>query len=288
MPKKDLYSKIDFPETDFKILVDSDKISKLDDIDDFPRLFHEEIEIKLFLEGSSTLMIDNKTVEVSAGDIVIINPYQIHSTVNIGKEKSKYHLIMIGLDFFEKNNNYLDLRRIFLKERTGIKNLVKNQRLGDIIKNIATEFTGKKDMYRLVTENLVSELILLLLREYKDENQLSFLRDRNTRYYEIIYPALRKIRNDYTEKISVNELASLCNISKYHFCRIFKTVTSVSPIEYQTVYRIGIADILLKNTDKSIAEIATMCGFDDAGYFSRCYKKHRGASPKEKRAILSK
>ena len=283
-----LYSKIEFPEADFKISVTAEKTSKPDNLDDFPRLFHEEIELKLFLEGSSTLMIDNKTIVASEGDIVFINPYQIHSTVNIGEECSKYHLIMISLDFFEKNQSFIDLRKIFIKERTGKKNLVKTSRLAEIIKNIAAEFTEKKDMYRNITENLVSELILLLLREYKDENQLSFPRDRNIRYYEIIYPALRKIRNDYTEKISVDELSALCNISKFHFCRIFKTVTSVTPIEYQTVYRIGIADILLKNTDKSITEIAAMCGFDDAGYFSRCYKKHTGVSPKEKRAILSK
>lgn len=289
MPEKELYSKINFPEADFKISVDAGKVSKLDNLDDFPRLFHEEIELKLFLEGSSTLMIDNKTIVASRGDIVVVNPYQIHSTVNIGEESAKYHLVMISLDFFERNQSFPDLRRIFIKERTGLKNLIhKNHRLGEIIKNIATEFTEKKDMYHNVTENLVSELILLLLREYKDENQLSFPHDRNIRYYEIIYPALRKIRNDYKEKISIDHLAELCNVSKFHFCRVFKEVTSVSAIEYQTAYRLGIADILFKNSDKSISEIAEECGFTDVCYFSRCYKKHRGISPKEKRAILSK
>lgn len=128
----------------------------------------------------------------------------------------------------------------------------------------------------------------MLLRDFKSDESLNLPLDKNIRYYELIYPAIRKIRNDYAKKITVDELASLCNISKYHFCRIFKKVTTLSAVNYQTEYRLQVADILLKNTDKSITEIAILCGFEDACYFSRCYKKHTGVSPKQNRAILSK
>ena len=234
-------------------------------------------------------MIDNEIVIAEKGDVVVINPYSLHSNVVNNLQKAKYHLIMIGLEFFGSNADYFDLRRIFIKERTRINSLISgNKDIARIIENIVSEFDQKKDMYQSAVKSLVAQLFVLLLRDYRSKAENIRLDKKSVKLYETVYPALKKIQNGYREKISVDELASLCNVSKYHFCRIFKAVTSVSPIEYQTVYRIGIADILLKNSDKSITEIAYLCGFEDAAYFSRCYKKHTGVSPKEKRAILSK
>ncbi|MEE1224801.1 MAG: AraC family transcriptional regulator [Clostridia bacterium] len=290
MPKKSLkYKKIKFPEADFALAAYPYNLSFNDNLDDVSKLFHEEIELKLFLEGSSTIMIDNETIVANEGDIVIMNPYQIHFTVNSMEEKAKYHLILIGLDFFENNIAFFDLRYLFTKEHARINNVIRgNHRIAEIIKNIADEFSNKKAMYHTVITNLVSELIALLLREYRTNNATAYPIDKNMRFYEIIYPALAKLRNDYAEKISIDELARMCNVSKYHFCRIFKEVTSVSALQYQIQCRLAVADVLLNSTDKSISEIAESCGFDDICYFSRCYKKNRGVSPKEKRARMSK
>ena len=135
---------------------------------------------------------------------------------------------------------------------------------------------------------LTLELFGLLLRNYKSEKTMEIPSAKSIRYYDIIYPAIQKLRTDYAEKISVEKLAEMCNVSKYHFCRIFKTVTGMSVLQYQTEYRLQIADIFLEKSTKSVSEIAEICGFDDMCYFSRCYKKHTGMSPKQKRAILSK
>ena len=44
-------------------------------------------------------------------------------------------------------------------------------------------------------------------------------------------------------------------------------------MEYLRDYRLAIADTLLINTEKSIADIAELCGFESSNYFCRCYKK---------------
>lgn len=284
------YNDVVFTNKDLKIMSFPKIVSSVDSINNFSNVYHEDIEIKLFYEGSSTLLIDDKNFETLPGDVVIINPYEFHSTVNLGQEKGKYHLLMVGLDFFDGTySNLLDLRNIFLKERICIKNLIRgNIRISDIVNNIVCELNEKREMYENVVQGLVLELFSILIRDYKSNDTLDLPSDKNIRYYEIIYPAIRKIRKDFASNISIDELAAMCNVSKYHFCRIFKAVTSFSAVNYQTEYRLRIADILLKNSDKSISEIADMCGFGDAGYFSRCYKKHTGVSPREKRIILSK
>lgn len=276
---------IEFPDGKLKIISVADKVPQIDN--NFPALFHEEIEIKLFFDSYATLLIGDETVVVGDGDIVVINPYKFHSTINIDENEPKYHLLMISLDFFA-DDNLLDLRHIFLKERTAIEPLIRqNPRLCSIIKEITDELSVKRDMYRNVVKGLVLELFSLMLRDYRCASVNDLPEEKNISAYNLVSPAIELIREKYTESFSVEELASLCNISKYHFCRTFKSVTSLSPLQYQTMYRIKVADALLKHSSKSVSEIAGLCGFSDALYFSRCYKKHTGLSPQNSRAILS-
>ena len=56
---------------------------------------------------------------------------------------------------------------------------------------------------------------------------------------------------------------------------------NVTPVQYITEYRVDLAETMLKNTANSVSDIAWKCGFDDESYFSRCYKKIKGVSPKK-------
>jgi AraC-like DNA-binding protein len=94
---------------------------------------------------------------------------------------------------------------------------------------------------------------------------------------------LSKIRNEYKNNISLDELAEVCCVNKYYFCRIFKEVMGVTPMQYLCDYRLNHADIVIRNTDQSISEIITNCGFNDESYFYKCYKKHFGVTPYSRR-----
>jgi len=279
-----------FTDEKLKIKVTTDSVSKIDRKEDYSKVFHEEIEMKLFYEGSSTLLIGNKTVITEPSDVVFINPYEFHSTIDYGQEKGKYHLVMIGLDFFGSQSGELpDLRRIFLHEKTAVQTLIRGDaRLVRIVSDLVCEVSERPPMYENAVRALVLELFCVILRSYREKNQIELPADGKMRGYEIVYPAIEKIREDYAAKLSVDELAKLCNVSKFHFCRVFKAVTGQTVLNYQTEYRLRIADILIEKSEKPMADIARICGFDDVCYFSRCYKKHKGVSPGTKRAILSK
>ena len=277
-------------EENLKLSVAEGRKSFIDPLSKTSRLFHEEIEIKYFFEGSSTLLIGKETIVTSPGDIVIINPYEFHSTVDFGEDPGKYHLFMVGLDFFAGAASILpDLRNLFFVDRVRFQTLVHGDtRLSEILCRIVTEMHDRQVNYEAIVYGLVAEFFSILLRHYRTVEPLELPTGKNIRYYHIIHPAIHKIRTDYAEHISIDDLAIMCNISKYHFCRIFKEVTSRSAVQYQNEYRLQIADILLKTTKKSISEISSICGFDDLCYFSRCYKKCYGVSPQANRAILSK
>ncbi|MBE6691416.1 MAG: helix-turn-helix transcriptional regulator, partial [Ruminococcaceae bacterium] len=97
----------------------------------------------------------------------------------------------------------------------------------------------------------------------------------------LLAPALSRIFKDYDRHLSIDELAELCSVSKYYFCRLFKEEMGVTAVEYITNHRISLAEALLREGKKSMEEIAYLCGFEDISYFYRCYKKVKGVSPKK-------
>jgi len=284
------YDDIIFDNSLLKIKAVPCRTSAVDSINDFSKVFHEDIEIKYFYEGSSTLCVGTENIVACPGDVVVINPYEFHSTVSNAEEKGRYHILMIGLDFFGgENNAFMDLRYIFIHQRTRITTLIKNnERIARLVRDAVLETAEGGEYYENVVRGIVLELFSLLLRDYKDSRLLNYPDDKGVRCYQVIYPAIRMIRLDSTAEHSIEELARACNVSKYHFCRIFKESTGMSAVEYRNEYRLQIADVMLKSTDKTVADVSRCCGFDDPAYFSRCYKKKYGVSPLKNRAILSK
>ena len=80
--------------------------SAVDNVEGVRKAIHEAVEIKCFYEGTSTLLLGTQTVTVKAGDVVVINPYEFHATIDRGEEGNtgKYHLFMVPLDFFSGCN----------------------------------------------------------------------------------------------------------------------------------------------------------------------------------------
>lgn len=244
-------------------------------------MLHEEIEIKYFYEGSSTLLVGTQKLTARAGDVVVINPYEFHSTIACTEEKGKYHLLMIPLDYFSASGiEELELRSHLLAKRQSLRTFFQNdRRIAEIFERIILEYTEKKPYFRVAIRGLVTELFAILLREGLVSGERNSSSNDILHFYELIEPSLNHIRYNYAEKITVDKLAEICKISKYYFCRVFKAVTQKTAMEYLRDYRVNVADIMLSNTDRSVTQIAELCGFDDVNYFCRCYRMSYGVSP---------
>jgi len=104
---------------------------------------------------------------------------------------------------------------------------------------------------------------------------------REERASSVIEQAKSYIRNHFAKDISLDDVSRQVNISPYYFSKIFKEETGENFIEYLTTIRIEKAKELLINTEYSMKEICTMCGYADPNYFSRTFKKNVGLSPTE-------
>lgn len=96
-----------------------------------------------------------------------------------------------------------------------------------------------------------------------------------------ITPALVYIHENYTKKISVSKLASLCFLSESQLRRLFINKTGKTPIAYKNEILTNSAKILLKSNTLSVSEISEMLGFCDIYAFSHFFTTNVGISPKE-------
>lgn len=267
-----------FEDERFPIRVVACRESGIDNVEDARRALHEAIEIKYFYEGSSTLLIGQNLITATAGDVIVINPYEFHATVDYGETKGKYHLIMVSLDFFADTEQEIAvLKRRLLSGAFSFETQFRgNEALCRILSLVVEEITERQAEYRIAVRGLMTELLALLVRCSANASRIGDERANAARHYNVIEPALRRVRDGFSEHLTVDELAELCAVSKYHFCRVFKEVTGMTVMQYVNNYRLIIADTMLKSTDRTVAQISRFCGFEDESYFCRKYKQKFG------------
>lgn len=94
-----------------------------------------------------------------------------------------------------------------------------------------------------------------------------------------ILRVINYINENISDVINIEILAKEANLSKYHFCRIFKRHIGMSPIKFVTSMRILRAKELLQRDDLTVSELAFHVGFNDLGTFIRQFKKFTRLSP---------
>ena len=106
---------------------------------------------------------------------------------------------------------------------------------------------------------------------------VSRLRDVN--YEDDIYRAIGYIRANYNKKIMLNDVASAVGFSPAYFSRLFKKKVGSNFNTYLNTVRIEAAKNSLLSTDLTVAEIASLSGFEDVSYFTRIFKRQVGVAP---------
>jgi len=88
------------------------------------------------------------------------------------------------------------------------------------------------------------------------------------------------------EDIRLSELANLCGLSKYHFCRQFKKITGFTPHQYIIRRRIDAAKQLLAKPNLTIGAISEHLGFASHSQFTAFFRRHAGVTPQRFRQAL--
>ena len=96
---------------------------------------------------------------------------------------------------------------------------------------------------------------------------------------QFVKAAIEYMKQNYSRKIELSEIAYSMNISVTYLSHIFKTHTGKSPYRYLMEYRLSAAKFLLVNRNVLVKEIAYSCGFSSEANFIYAFRKFTGMSP---------
>jgi AraC family transcriptional regulator len=101
---------------------------------------------------------------------------------------------------------------------------------------------------------------------------------------------LRKIedyvRAHLADSISIEMLAELAELSPFHFCRVFKQASGMTPMQFVTRERILRAQRLIRETSRSLIEVALEVGYTSPSHFAQVFRRTVGTAPTEFRNAL--
>lgn len=130
--------------------------------------------------------------------------------------------------------------------------------------------------YRQDDEITLSKLINDLLTELL---LCSYATQEQTNHSDTMGEIISYISENASLQLSIEDLASRANLSKYHFLRLFKKEVGYTPHEYILLVRTHLAKYYLKKTELSLREIAMRCGFGSESSFSTSFRRQEGISP---------
>lgn len=94
------------------------------------------------------------------------------------------------------------------------------------------------------------------------------------------------MRSRLEGQLTLDELAAVANLSRYHFVSRYRAVTGVPPIRHFLQMKMEAACRLLDEPDRSVKAVSAALGYTDALYFSRAFKSVVGLSPRAYRASV--
>lgn len=101
-----------------------------------------------------------------------------------------------------------------------------------------------------------------------------------------VVKVISEIKNNFSEKLNIKELAKLTDMSESSLYQNFKTITALSPLQFQKKLRLEEAKRMLSVRNIDISEAAFLVGYESPSQFSREYSRMFGQSPKADMKIL--
>lgn len=232
-------------------------------VGEHPRTFdvrwhtHETWELVYCTSGQGAFRFqDGSILPYHAGEIVVIPPKEVHAN------SSEEGFTNIHLNVLEPSFAY----------RSAFKIQDENGSLHKAFVEARTYYTSDKSKRELVLASL-GDLITSYMIVFRS----------NSEFTEPVEQIRNSILQNYTNsEYALDEYIRSLPFHYDYLRKVFKKEMGMSPLEYMTSLRMKNAERLLSTVWTSgyaIAEIAQMCGFENALYFSRVFKKYYGCSP---------
>lgn len=234
---------------------------------------HTCTELFYVIGGAGQFRIADMIRTVYAGDLVIVNPGVEHTEISLSSSPLEY--IVLGIEGLEYSAGEEQ------DSRYGIINFsVTGEEILLLLRGLLHEIQHRPPKYELICQDLLEILVIHLMRHSDFSMTLSAVSHRTNKECAVVR---RYLDAHFKENITLDQLAAMAHVNKYHMVHSFTREYGISPINYLISRRIYESRYLLNNTDHSLAQISQMLGFSSPSYFSQRFKKLEGVTPMQYR-----
>ncbi len=233
-------------------------------------------ELDFNLHEGRVMTVNDKSYVIEKNSLVFRRPGEVVIS------KGTYNMYVLTFSFDKSIKNYdrnLSHQIPYAASDIALLNqlptYIKPHHSGEIIeiyKQLISTFGT--EIYENICSQLVTRLLYLFAAETVNVKILTSL-PYNNRVNEII----SYISEHYSEPLTLDMISNNVHLDKSYMIRCFKKATGRTPIEYLTEKRLEIAKSLLSTTNLNVSEIATLCGFSNASYFTSSFRSIIGVTP---------
>lgn len=242
--------------------------------------WHDEIELLYVTEGRMVYNVNGTRCTVHEGEGIFINTRQLHF---FEESRCTYRCVLLH-PMMLCANTYL--------EETYITPVTKNAAFPCCILKPEKEKSGgalaliealfdEADKHNLLRLQSLSYAVWdeICRLAPKPENTVS-----ESSRLSAVKNMMHAIHSGYAEKLTLEEIAGAGHVCKSACEKLFHTYLHCTPVEYLQRFRLQKAAERLCKTETPVAQIALDCGFSGASYFTGCFKKIYGCTPKAYRS----
>ncbi|RJE84687.1 AraC family transcriptional regulator [Paenibacillus sp. 1011MAR3C5] len=244
--------------------------------------YHKQLELLLIMEGQLDVYLEEDSYHLEPGEVVIIGDSELHRdrsskvldyiVLQFDLEQFFDHSSIPYMRYFSQTHTPLSKANYIFRENEEIK-----KQTAACIEGILQEVKRKNTGYELAVSILIKQILLLLLRG--DTRKMLVEQDNFEKIR--LKPVLDYVENHLTDRIQVEEVCKIANMSYYYFVKYFKKTIGLSFTEYVNYRKVKWAERILLTKDLSISEVGEKIGMPNMAHFYKMFKKYNDCSPKQ-------
>ncbi|WP_308635355.1 AraC family transcriptional regulator [Paenibacillus silvisoli] len=245
--------------------------------------YHREIELLLVLTGELDVNIEEECVKLRTGDIALIGARQLHRDRSLSSPLN-YIVLQFDLEQFIDQSS-MPYMRFFSETKTPLSRAnyifqeseAAREEASECIRGVLLEVTDKQSGYELAVSMYIKKILLLLIRN----DTKKVLADHEDFDRARLRAVIDYVEAHLTDRIQVEEVSKLANMSYYYFVKFFKKAIGMSFTEYVNYRKIKWAERILLTKDLSVSEVGDRIGMPNMAHFYKMFKKYNDCSPKQ-------
>lgn len=279
----DLSEKINYNLPDFPLYV---RKGALRLFDRYAALchWHPDLEFILMLDGEMEYFVNGETVLIEKGNGIFVNSKRMHYGFSTDKVDCSFIVIAIHPSLLGESTH---VGKVYLDEKFGPdtedyilltpQSPWKNEVLLSLNQIYNEMNSNTRNPLRLLSQATslcacIGDHIQRVSRHLNDDQS-----------WMAVWNMTGFIHQHYDNKLTLDDIAAAGSICRSRCCELFSKYIGQTPNTYLIRYRIQKSCEMLLETNRTVSEIALVCGFQSASYFSYVFRKETGLTPQEYR-----